>query len=79
MKVLNSINAREFVKDQGIPMSKSKLYKCTSSNQIPHRKTSGNKLIFYSDELTDWCNNQIINPCDNLNSSLTVIKSALKK
>lgn len=78
-KYLTLEEAIAFLLANRIPMSKSKLYKLTSTNEIPHRKT-GNKLIFHSEELSEWCNNQIINPSDcTQNSSLSIIKSALKK
>jgi hypothetical protein len=68
-----------FLQREKIPMSKSKLYKLTSSNKIPYRK-AGTKLIFYSGELSQWCNNQIINPSEIIyNSTLPIINNSLKK
>jgi predicted DNA-binding transcriptional regulator AlpA len=78
-KQLTLVEAIAFSLAKGITMSKSKLYKLTSSNKIPHRK-AGNKLIFNSEEISNWCNNQIINPNEiNQNYTLPIIKSALKK
>ena len=62
-----------------IPMSKSKLYKLTSSDSIPNFKV-GNKLLFSKDDLEQWLDNQIIkkgNSCPS--SNLSIIKSAQNK
>ena len=39
-----------FLHNNGFVTSKGKLYKLTSSNQIPHRKF-GNKLVFSREEI----------------------------
>ena len=78
-KYLTLEEAIAFLHEKRIRISESKLYKLTSSNKIPFCK-AGNRLIFYSEELTKWSNNQIINPSESKQtSSLTIIKSALKK
>ena len=78
-KAMQYLNAIRFIKEKGISMSKSKLYKLTSSNEIPYRK-AGNRLIFYPYELEKWCNCQVINPQEHLMpSNLLIIKSAQKK
>jgi len=70
MEVLNSQSVREFVIKRGIPLSGSKLFKLSAKNLIPHRKAGG-RLIFYSDEILEWCESQIINPSDTqLNRSI---------
>lgn len=79
MYALNLEKAQKLVLERGIPMSKSKLYKLTSSNDIPHRK-AGNRLIFFENELTEWCNQQIINPlCELSESKRTIVRSAQGK
>jgi excisionase family DNA binding protein len=61
---------------QGHKMSKSRLYKLTSSNSIPNYKI-GNKLLFCVDELDQWLNNQIVrNEYESLQTNLPIIKSA---
>lgn len=64
---------------QGYKMSKSRLYKLTSSNSIPYSKV-GNKLLFCKEDLDQWLNNQIIrNENDSLMTNLSIIKSAQLK
>lgn len=40
-------------------LSKSKLYKLTSSGEIPHKRY-GNRLIFSRKELTEWVEEQTV-------------------
>ena len=75
--VLNSKGVREFVKERGIPLSCSKLFKLTSRNLIPHRKAGG-RLIFYDNEIHEWCERQIINPSDNQSNYEIFINAQLK-
>ncbi len=42
-----------FLKENGFPTSKAKMYRLTSKNKIPHRKY-GNKLVFSRKKLMDW-------------------------
>jgi len=78
--VLNSKTTIGFVRDQGIPMSASKLYKLSAKNGLPFRKTAGGRLIFYSDDLKQWCENQILNPKEiNIVSTNSVVQSAQNK
>ena len=57
-------------------MSKSKLYKLTALNKIPCKKF-GNRLIFDSDELINFCENHVqYSVVDGIES---VVKSAKKQ
>lgn len=56
-KFLNLSGALELLKHNGSPMSKSKLYKLTSSNKIPYHKC-GSRLVFMCDELIYWAEEQ---------------------
>jgi hypothetical protein len=49
--------AVKFIQKAGYPISKSRLYKLTSSKCIPHRHF-GSKLIFNKGELINWCESQ---------------------
>ncbi|WP_418408883.1 helix-turn-helix domain-containing protein [Alistipes sp.] len=42
-----------------MPTSKAKIYKLTSSGEIPHRKY-GNKLVFSRQELLRWMEEQAV-------------------
>lgn len=54
---LTAERALVFINKAGYPISKSKLYKLTSSNGIPCRRF-GSRLIFNKLELLDWCEAQ---------------------
>lgn len=75
-QALNFKDALSYIIEKGIPMSKSRMYKMVSSSNcdIPFRKV-GERLLFYSNELDSWCNEQVINPRDK-KTNLSVIKSA---
>ncbi len=65
-----------YLKSEGLIISKSKLYKLTSSKSIPFVRF-GNRLVFNSDELSVWAHSKILAHKDNgINS---VVKSAIKK
>ena len=65
-----------FLERQGYVMSKSKLYKLTALNKIPCKKF-GNRLIFDSDELINFCENHVqYSVVDGIES---VVKSAKKQ
>lgn len=46
-------DAMVYLKENGFPTSKAKMYRLTSKNEIPHRKY-GNKLVFSRKKLMDW-------------------------
>ncbi len=67
-----------FLQENGYQLSKSKLYKLTSTGQVPFRHF-GRRLIFSRKELLDWIKSQTVtrgNPSDAL---LTLAKSARNK
>lgn len=54
-----SINeAQKFFKEQGLPISKSKLYKLTSEGKIPYDKF-GIRVLFRQDKLIGWIENEM--------------------
>ncbi|WP_242916322.1 helix-turn-helix domain-containing protein [Pontibacter liquoris] len=59
-------------------LSKSKLYKLTSSNEIPHKRY-GNRLIFNRKELEEWVESQTVEKYDTESVALTVARSARSK
>jgi len=78
-KYLTLEEAIAFLLTNRIPMSKSKLYKLTSSDGIPYFKV-GNKLLFCIEDLEQWLNNQIIKKeISYASSDFSIIKSAQKK
>jgi excisionase family DNA binding protein len=78
MIAMNSRDAREFLLKKGIPMSKSKFYKLTSSYEIIFHRV-GNRLLFYKKELEGWCDNQIVTPQKKRDADLNhIIQSAQK-
>ena len=77
--IITSKTAQSYVQKYGIPMSMSRLYKLTSTNGIPHRKT-GKRLIFYQTELEKWCIEQITDKViSNYHPSRAIVKSAQRK
>lgn len=56
-KKLNLDYALSFLLKEGFPMSKSKIYKLTSTNSIPFLRF-GSRLVFDRDELMTWCKDQ---------------------
>lgn len=64
--------------EYGYPMSKAKLYKLTSSGNIPCRKF-GQKLVFSRKDILSWAENQT-KPKDNSSEiALTLARSARRK
>lgn len=75
-KYLNAVAAQELISEYGISISISRIYKLTASKQIPFLKV-GNRLVFNTSELRLWCENQIIDPRTNQDSSIiSIVKSA---
>lgn len=65
-----------YLKSEGLIISKSKLYKLTSSKSIPFIRF-GNRLVFNSEELKAWALSKI---STNRNNEINyVVKSAIKK
>lgn len=80
-KVLTVVTASQYIRQKGIPMSKSKLYKLVSSRSVTfpfHRACS--RLLFYTDELDVWCDAQIKHPTElRQDSIMAIAKSAQNK
>lgn len=57
-KYLNLDGAILFLSKKAYPISKSKMYKLTSSNAIPFHR-AGNSLLFHTEELEKWFDDQI--------------------
>lgn len=76
---LSTTEAISFVRERGIPMSKSKLYKLTAQKLIPFRK-AGERLVFSTPELSSWCEGQITDPfCSQDMAISVVVKSAQRQ
>lgn len=56
-QTLSLEKAVEFLSDAGYGLSKSSIYKLTSTSKIPFARFGG-KLIFDRDELLQWCRNK---------------------
>jgi excisionase family DNA binding protein len=59
-------------------MSKSKIYKLTSTNQIP-AKRFGKKLVFSRKELAEWVNEQTVDEPDYADRIIAQAKNARDK
>jgi hypothetical protein len=73
---LNS--AIDLLKVNGYPTSKAKIYKLTSSEEMPHLKY-GNKLVFSRKELLQWAVSQTKRVGNHSEVALTLAKSARRK
>jgi excisionase family DNA binding protein len=77
-QTLNLVNALALMFAEGYPMSKSSLYKLTSTGQIPFRRF-GNKLIFDKDELMQWCKDKTSEANSTKEVIVNLAKAANKK
>lgn len=59
-------------------LSKSKLYKLTASNEIPHKRF-GSRLIFSRKELLTWLESQTVDKHDSSEVHLALARSARRK
>jgi hypothetical protein len=76
-KYLNLSSALVMLSKQGFSMSKSRVYKMTAEGSLPCRRF-GNRLVFNSLDLLNWCEGQLkISDTDNV-SIMEVVKSAQK-
>jgi hypothetical protein len=79
-KTLDFESAKVLIRERGIPISNSRLYKLVSSNtsSLPFHKV-GKRLLFFRNELEIWCQEQITSPVKiNSQSINSVVKSAQK-
>lgn len=70
--------AIEFLAEHGYRLSKSKLYKLTSTRQIPFRYF-GRRLVFSRDELLAWVGIQTISGDNSADALLSLAESARRK
>lgn len=63
-----------YLKENGLSISESKMYKLTSKKEIPF-KTFGNRLVFNSKELNTWINLKLNKL--NFDNTNYIVKSAL--
>ena len=70
--------AIELLAENGYPTSKAKIYKLTSSEDMPHLKY-GNKLIFSRKELLEWAVSQTKRIGNHSEVVLTLARSARRK
>lgn len=68
----------ELLKEHGYPTSKAKLYKLTSTGNIPC-KTYGNKLVFSRKEILLWADNQAKPKHDTGKITMALARSARRK
>jgi len=59
-------------------LSKSKIYKLTSSKDIPHKRF-GSRLIFSRKELEEWVESQTVDSDDTGSATATLARSARAK
>ena len=71
-------SAVTFLAEQGYPISKAKIYKLTSSEDIPHRKF-GQKLVFSRKDLLQWAESQSKPRNSKLEAIQTLAESAKRK
>ena len=71
-------DALDLLCQHGFPTSKAKMYKLTSSGEVPCR-TYGNKLVFSRKEILQWAENQTKPKHDRTAVTLTVARSARRK
>jgi hypothetical protein len=71
-------DALELLKEHGYPTSKAKLYKLTSTGNIPC-KTYGNKLVFSRKEILLWADNQTKPKHDSGRVTMALARSARRK
>ena len=71
-------DALDLLNEHGYPTSKAKMYKLTSSGEIPC-KTYGNKLVFSRKELLHWAENQTKSKKNSSDISLALANSANRK
>jgi excisionase family DNA binding protein len=78
-KRLSINDAQMFIQEQGLPISKSKLYKLTSEGKIPYDKF-GIRVLFREENLLEWIESQINLPVKSQSKNImTLANSARRK
>lgn len=75
---INLNDTLEFLRENGYPTSKGKMYKLTSEGKIPHRLYN-NKLVFSRKEVLEWAESQTRNRHDHSETIRTVARGARRK
>ncbi len=75
---VNLVEVLAFLKENGYPTSRGKMYKLTSEGKIPHRLYNG-KLVFSRKEVLVWAESQTRNRHDYSEITRTVARSARRK
>ena len=75
---INLNDSLKLMKENGYPTSKGKIYKLTSTGEIPCSHY-GNKLVFSRKELLEWATTQTKRKNDFSEISLTIAHSARRK
>lgn len=78
-KRLSIYDAQMFIQEQGLSISKSKLYKLTSEGKIPYDKF-GIRVLFRQDNLLEWIESQInLSVKSESKNVMTLANSARRK
>lgn len=78
-KRLSINDAQMFIQEQGLSISKSKLYKLTSEGKIPYDKF-GIRVLFRQDNLLEWIESQInLSVKSESKNVMTLANSARRK
>jgi hypothetical protein len=75
---LNFNEALDFLIKQGYPISKSKLYKLTASNNVPH-VVFNNHLVFSRKELLNWVSTQTKDRSNSSSTSTLKLAAAARR
>jgi hypothetical protein len=67
-----------YLNGKGFPITKSKLYKLTATNDVPVQRF-GNRLVFDVSELWDWCTTQTKSPDMGCTALKSITESANRK
>lgn len=78
LDTVNLVEVLAFLKENGYPTSRGKMYKLTSAGEIPHR-VYNNKLVFSRKEVLAWAENQTRDRHDHSEITRTVARSARRK
>ena len=71
--------ALEILTENGYPTSRAKIYKLTSSGDMPHRKY-GHKLVFSRKEVLEWAQSQTYDKKDAFSETvINLARSARRK
>ncbi|MCC8088037.1 MAG: helix-turn-helix domain-containing protein [Rikenellaceae bacterium] len=75
---MNFDSLLSFLSEQGYDISKSKFYKLSSKNEIPHRKL-GRKLIFSRKEIMNWMELNLDDPTDRRSEQARILAESARR